>query len=194
MMVKHSIEERVMKKYILMILLLVGVSACTPNQPEGPYVAVIGDYVVTQAEFMKMYEGSIFAREDSIESRKVFLDNLINQKLILLDAQAKNLDKKQDFLESVQRFWEQALLKVALEQKNKEMSGEIQVSEKEVELAYQQMSEEQQNVLSYAESYPQLKWQVTRAKEASLMEKWIDDLRQTASIHINESVLMGQEK
>jgi len=48
------------------------------------------------------------------------LNNMINQKLILLDAEKKGLDKNKEFLKMVENFWQQSLLTMAMQEKVRE--------------------------------------------------------------------------
>ncbi len=109
-----------MKHWILMI----GLSVLLGCQPKGPtlqkVVAQVGPYTITQNEFEEAYRESAYAKQDTPSSRQAFLDHLIDQKLILLDAQRQGLDKDPRFLGMVESFWQQSLLTVALQQKTKE--------------------------------------------------------------------------
>jgi hypothetical protein len=80
----------------------------------------VGDYVITQEEFEDEYRNSLYSKNDSPEVRQQFLNNMINQKLILLDAQKKGLDKDKEFLKMVEQFWQQSLLTTAMQAKVQE--------------------------------------------------------------------------
>ena len=45
---------------------------------------------------------------------------MINQKLILLDAEKRGLDKNKEFLKMVENFWQQSLLTMAMQEKAKD--------------------------------------------------------------------------
>ena len=49
-----------------------------------------------------------------------FLKNMITQKLILLDAERRGLDRDPQFLKMIENFWQQSLLTFALQEKTKE--------------------------------------------------------------------------
>jgi hypothetical protein len=117
-----------------------------------------------------------------------YLNNLINQKLILQDAQRQNLDKKTDFLKSIERFWEQSLLTVALSNKVREITGTINVDDQSIQQLYDSMLAEGKTTESFQQLYPQLKSQVSKNKESEALSHWVDSLRQQAKIHVNEDL------
>jgi hypothetical protein len=86
-------------------------------------VAQVGPYRITQGEYLKAKRASLHADSEDLASNRVFLENMINRKLILLDAEGKGLDKRQDFLDMIQNFWEQSLLTVALQKKAAEFAS-----------------------------------------------------------------------
>ena len=107
-------------KFWPLILALAFVLGCQPKPSAEKTVARIGDYVITQEDFDEAYKSSSYALQDSAAARQAFLENMINQKLIILDAQARGLDRDKNFLRMIENFWEQSLLTVALQEKTKE--------------------------------------------------------------------------
>ena len=106
-------------KHLLCLIALVFFLGCQ-SKPAEKVVVKIGDYVVTREEFDDAFKSSSYGAHDDPVSRQAFLQNMINQKLIILDAQARGLDKDKDFLRMIQNFWEQSLVTVALQSKTKE--------------------------------------------------------------------------
>ena len=96
-------------------LLISGCMAPTSNPQK--VVARVDNSVITRQEFDEAYKDSSHA---PAQSRQDFLNNMINQKLILLDAQAHGLDRDKEFLKMVENFWQQSLLTMALKEKSKE--------------------------------------------------------------------------
>ncbi len=90
-----------------------------PEPPES-VVARVGTYVITKAEFEQAYKNSSSALQKDPLYRRAFLNNMIDQKLILLDAERRGLDHDPRFLKMVENFWQQSLLTIALQEKAKE--------------------------------------------------------------------------
>lgn len=110
------------------ILGMIIISGCGVSNQKKEIVAKINNFEITKDRFELEFKESVYGRQDTLQSRKEFLDNLIDRKLILQDAQAKGLDKEQGFLRMIERFWEQALLKIALDRKTAEIAGDRRVS------------------------------------------------------------------
>ena len=102
---------------IILLALMVG---CQPRDAQEKVVARVGSYVITQDEFEDAYKNSAYGRQHNPFYRSAFLNNMINQKLILLDAENRGLDRDPQFLKMIENFWQQSLLTVALQEKTKE--------------------------------------------------------------------------
>ncbi len=177
-------------KYWALIICLVFVLGCQPKPPAEKIVAKIGDYVITQEEFEDAFKSSSYGIQDSAASRQVFLDNMINQKLIIIDARAKGLDKNKDFLRMIQSFWEQSLLTVALREKSKDISLETtQISSQEVQAVYDQMVKDGKTAKSLNDVYPQIQSMLTRQKESEKINQWVNGLRQKTAVEIHQEYL-----
>ncbi len=184
-----------MKKMIIALIFLILVAGCgrVSSKEDKDMLARINNYEITLEEFQQEFKDSAYGVNDSLQAKKDFLNNLINRKLILQDAQRKGLDKDKDFLKMIERFWEQSLLKMALEKKTAEISGSALVSDKDIEEAYQGMLRQGQTDKSYDQAYNQIKWNLAKSKEAKLMNEWLERLHSQASIQIKDE-LLGQKK
>jgi len=178
-----------MKKIALFLLIFIIFYGCGSKQKQKNIVARINNYEITLEEFEEEFENSIYGQQDNPEARQQFLDNLINRKLILQDAQRKGLDKDKEFLKMIERFWEQSLLKLVLDKKSKEIAGSTLVSDKEIREVYERMISEGKTDKSYEQMYHQIKWEITKLKETQLMNKWLEDLRKEAKIKINYDLI-----
>ncbi len=179
--------------FFLAVLALVCWGCAKPAQQDKPVIAKINDYEITRDEFEQEFKDSYFGQKDTLASRKEFLDNLVNRKLILQDAQAKGLDHDPAFLKLIEKFWEQSLLRVGLERKARENSSKIFVSDKSVEDVYQKMLKEKKTNKPYSEMYNQIKWEITKLMEAQAMAKWVDELRRNAEVKIKYNMLEPAE-
>lgn len=107
---------------MFLCLTLMALSGCGNSQPSPSEdtVAKVGNYVITRQEFEEAYKDSSYGGQGTYASRQTFLNNMINQKLILFDAQKKGLDKNKEFLKMVENFWQQSMLTMAMQDKIKE--------------------------------------------------------------------------
>jgi len=179
-----------MKNKIIFLFVIMLIAGCgCPLPKDKKVLAKINDYDITKEEFQEEFKQSAFGRVDTLESRKEFLNNLINRKLILQDAQRKNLDKDKSFLKMIERFWEQSLLKLALDKKTKQIAGAALVSDKTIEETYQKMSKDGKTDKTYDQMYNQIKWEITKLKETQMLSNWVSGLRNKADIRVNKDLL-----
>jgi hypothetical protein len=178
-----------MKKYIVSLLVFLFIAGCQNRPQDKPVLAKINNYEITQQEFEEEFKNSSFGRADTLDSRREFLNSLINRKLILQDAQKKGLDKDKAFLKMIEKFWEQSLLKLALDKKSKEIAGSAIVSDKSIEEAYNRMLKEGKTDKTYDQMYAQIKWDILKLKESKAMNDWINELHKNSDIKINYNLL-----
>lgn len=177
-----------MRKFLLLFFALALVGGC--DFGGGKQVLVkINDYEMTAGEFEAEFRDSVYGQVDTVESRKQFLDSLIARKLILQDAQSKGLDKEKDFLKTIERFWEQSLLKASLDAKTREISGSLQVSDAEVLARYEAMREEDRGGKTAEELTPLIKEQLMLEQETKVINVWLNELHKKARIRIEERLL-----
>lgn len=113
-----------MKNKIIFLFVIMFLAGCAcPLPKDKKILAKINNYEITLNEFEQQFSESPYAKDNTSESRKDFLKVLIGRKLILQDAQAKGMDKEKEFLKMIERFWEQSLLKLALQHKSQEIAG-----------------------------------------------------------------------
>lgn len=180
-----------MKKIIILFAILTIFTGCSNRRPaqDKKILARINNYEITKAEFEHEFKLSAYGSLDTPSSRQEFLNQLINRKLILQDAQAKGLGTDEGFLKMVERFWEQSLLKLALDKKAKEIAGSTSVSEKAIEETYGKMLSEGKTDKNYSQMYSQIKWEITKIQETQIMNSWLNGLHKKATIKINEQFL-----
>jgi len=102
------------------MVILVSILGCQSRESGQQIVARVGSYVITQHEFEEAYKNSAYGRDHNLFYRSAFLKNMINQKLILLDAERRGLDRDPQFLKMIESFYQQSLLTTALQEKTKE--------------------------------------------------------------------------
>ena len=156
------------RSYLLpLFLAVIFLSGCCQAPSGGgneEVVVSINSYNITRSEFEKEFKDSAYSKADTTDARKNFLEGLINRKLILQQAQADGLDKEKSFLKTIEKFWEQSLLKIALDRKTGEIDAKLSASG----------------------------WDAKRKEESKLMDDWINGLRSKASIKVKEDILKGK--
>ena len=156
----------------------------------SPVLAKVNGYEITVKEFRDSFGVSAFAaREDRLAAEKEYLDVMISQKLILLDAQKRNLDKTPDFLRSVENFWAQSLLTVAMGQKTLELRRGLTVRDEDVQRIYENMVKEGVTDKPLSAVFSQIKWQAEKQLETQLLNGWVVSLRKAATVSVDDNIL-----
>lgn len=179
-------------RFCLGVLFCLGIIGCGPQpaKPSGQVLLTVNDYELTKSEFDEGFAQSPYAdRQDKVKARSEYMENLIDQKLILLDAQKRNIDKTPDFLRTIEHFWEQSLITVALGTKTRDINKSVVLSEEELRRFYESMVKEGITTRSYDEVYPQIKRQAMKQMESRLLNEWMKDLRSKALISVDRDLL-----
>jgi len=180
-----------MKKSMLIILALFLLAAlgCAKRENE---VIRIGGIGFTLEEFMTAFKSSPSASAGEA-GRREFLDSFITRKLMLKEAEQMGLNEDPKFLQGVQLFWEQSLLKLVLTKKSYDLSKVIKVEDKEIQDFYNNLKE--QNIVDkdISKMYDQIKLILLKEKQREAIQDWIDSLKRETKIIIDyESI--GLEK
>ena len=175
---------------IFIVFVLIG---C--GKPENKQILVkVNNYEMTVEEFEEEFKSSGFLlKKNNKQARIDFLQHLINTKLILQDAQNRNFDKEKSFLKAIEKFWEQSLLKVMLDRKEKELQGQLSASDAEMKAMYDKMVQAGEVNQSFAEVQSQIKWFVIKQKEMRSMDGWVEGLKNKAAIVINYGLLVDDQ-
>lgn len=143
---------------IFITVLFIAVNSCAREKPVTEVIATINDYSLYKEDFL--FEAQLYppSHRERLTKEQI-LDDLIQKKLLLLEAQRQGLDKNPAFMKMVERFWEQSLLRSLLEKKSKEILSSIQAPEEE-----------------------------RNQRASQMMQQWVEDLRKGAKIQINKEL------
>ncbi len=134
-------------------------AGCAEKSPKKEVVAVIGDYSLYKEDFLS--ELSLYPPEYRNKiPRERLLSEIIEKKVLLLEARRQGLDRDPEFMKMVERFWEQSLLRSLLEKRSEEILSSIPETEKD-----------------------------RNQKASGMIKAWIADLEKNTKIDINRDVL-----
>lgn len=135
----------------------------------GKVIAKINNYELTEEDFRDnaaiMTRGEFYAR-DKEKAKKEFLEELITKNVLLQEAQAQDFDKDKAFMKEIQRYWEQALLKLLIKKKTREISGSMNIREPE---------------------------EIRHRKVKEAMSQWVETLRRNARVTVYKENLKNLE-
>lgn len=113
---------------MITILSMLLVPACGKNDNlqsgDSKVVAKINNYKLTIADFKSEAQDKLPANLSDIEFEKAkedLLDEIITKKVLIQEAQKENFDKDRSFVKEIERYWEQALLKLLFRKKEQEL-------------------------------------------------------------------------
>lgn len=162
------------------------------GKPRKPAV-VIDNLRIYPDEFEAEFRESAYGYQDTEVSRRRFLEVFVERKAMLAEAIRLGLDKDPQFLENIQDFWEQSLLKLLLDRKTKELSTELRISEEEIKDYYQShLSQYKDKDLSSVRD--EIKIIIFKKKQKDALRKWIKSLKRRLRIEIDYKQLkLGEE-
>jgi len=174
---------------LVVVLFFVIFMECSEDTNGCSRAISINDYHMSASEFEGEYKEA-YIKEDAPDARQAFLDSLITRKLILQEAQRIGLDKKRNFLDTIERFWEQNLLKLMVEYKTQQIAKTIVVSQEEVDAAY--MDFIKTNEVSYKtpdEIKESIQSRLVLKKQSMAVNNWIKGLRESSSVQIDQKAI-----
>lgn len=152
-------EMRNIISLILIGVCVLSVCGCAEKGPKKEVIATIGDYSLYKEDFLS--ELSFYTTEYRNEiPKEQLLNDIIQKKVLLLEAQRQGLDRNPEFMKMVERFWEQSLLRSLLNKKSEEILSSMPQSEKD-----------------------------RNQKASGMIKSWVDDLERKTKIDINREAL-----
>ncbi|MDO8525288.1 MAG: hypothetical protein Q7S07_02230 [Candidatus Omnitrophota bacterium] len=124
-----------MRRYFLLsaIVLVCVAAGCCGKPAKDPLdkdkvVARINNYELMASDFeadARLFLPNMRLSGDDEKADEKALDEIITRKILLQEAQRENFDKDSRFMKEIERYWEQALLKLLINKKIDEISGKI---------------------------------------------------------------------
>lgn len=170
----------------LIIFGLIAIFGCTKGKSENIALR-INEFAMSAEEFKEEFKNSSYFVEG--KDRKKFLEDLVSRTLLLQEAERMELDRGQEFLKEIERFWEKTLLKSIVNQKSKEFAGKSLVGEDEIRSRYDEIVKEGLADKSFDELYAQVKWQLLREKQTTAFNHWLEKLHKEARLEVNKELL-----
>lgn len=139
-----------------------------PVTAGGKVIARINNYDLTEEDFMR---GAVYALPDRTLDpdndvmKEQLLDELITQQVLLQEAQRQDFDKDAAFMKEIERYWEQALLKLLIKKKLREITLAI----------------------------PPLEDEARQERIREEMSSWVSELRKRSDVRVYRENLKGVE-
>ncbi len=175
---------------MLPLLVLLAASGCGKKEAaeDKKLVAKINKCEITVEDFQDDVSHTLsnkYLATDPEKAKEDLLDEIIIKKMLLDEAQAKNFDKNKAFMKEIERYWEQALLKLLIKEKMRELLQQMSVKDDEIMKEYEKMKlEEGASVQSLEKATPMIRSDIKRRKVAAAFSQWILSLRKRAQIKV----------
>lgn len=127
---------------------------------KAPVVARINNYELTAGDFIdeaRFMSPDTIAAANTEKAKEDALNSLITKKILLQQAQALNFDKDKNFRKEIERYWEQALLKLLMKRKIDEFAKSVP---------------------------PEMPVDIRQKMIQDRITKWVTDLRNTSKVKI----------
>ena len=190
-------KRKTMRKIAVLLLtaLLLAAGCSGDNTDDGPVVARINDYVLSKKEFQKRLAEELryYAETELTEEMKQeFLQQLIRKELLIQEAMKRHLERRDEFVRSIERYWETTLIRDILDMEGGRITEFTLVTNEEVQLRYGEMKKQDPSLTPLEECREDIRKIIMDEKMTRALERWIDELEESASIEINEDVLKSK--
>ncbi|WP_458774043.1 SurA N-terminal domain-containing protein [Desulforhopalus sp. 52FAK] len=154
----------------------------------------VNDYSITSEEVdssLKIeaeLDSNFYPSEDT---RTEYVKGLIQSQLLIQEAKKQQLDQRELFRQTIQRYWESTLIRDLLADKGEQLRKTTLVTKEEIE-AYYQENKEFLPEGTLEELWSELIVKVTDLKVNARLAAWIEELKADATIQINDPELASK--
>jgi len=117
------------------------------------------------------------------------LDTAIDRKLMIQEAMKMGLTNNEDFVRTIQTFWEQTLIRELIEAKSHEWEDRLFITEDEISDYYEEITKKSDNVPPLKSIYDQLKKVILEQKKTDALDEWLSMVRKRAVINVDEKLI-----
>lgn len=159
---------------------------------KGAVLSRINDYELTLNEFERQLTAELELDKTfklTREAKVHFLEDLIRKELLLQEAKRRKLDRREAFVQAMERYWESTLIRDLIEVKGKEIEEKTYVSQEEIKDRYHQLTNRDPSLPPLDQVEEKLKRELTEKKKSRSLKEWISGLRERADVQIRDDLL-----
>jgi hypothetical protein len=187
----YYMKKRYFHILLAMVIFCLAAGGCGRKhaaQADKKLVAKINNYGLTVDDFRDEAR-AVFANQylagDPEKMKEDLLDEIVVKKILIQEAEAENFDKDRAFMKEIEKYWEQALLKLLIKKKMQEFLQQTRVSEEEVRKEYEKRKgENAAGIGSFEEVAPEIRSDIRRRKVQEDFQNWITGLKKKAHVRI----------
>ena len=178
--------------FILFLLSLQLLSCSNEEAHQQEILARVNDYNLTLDEFQTKLAGELELNPDfklTEEARRDFLDSLIKKELLIQEAKKLDLDRKNKFIRTIERYWESTLIRDLIEIKGKEIVHHVLIPEADIQARVRELEKSGMGAGDLEKARKKAVAELKDMKSRQMLTEWIRGLRKTAKIEINQDLL-----
>jgi hypothetical protein len=174
--------------------LAVSVMSCGQEQSDQELIlAKINEYTLTLNEFNTLLKEELeYNAEFKLDqdAKRAFLDQIITKELLIQEAKRRQLDRKDKFVRSIERYWESTLIRDLMAMEGQAIEKRTVVSQEEIETRYDELHQSSPNPPQLTALRDQITQQILEEKKRHSLEDWIGRLKSKAQIRVDEKLLV----
>jgi hypothetical protein len=183
--------------YLLVLFLAALAAGCQPGkESEQKDVAIqINESKISLEEFNDLIKFEAYVDPQmnlTAEDRDRFIEYLIRKELLIQEAARLKLDRKPDFVRTIEKYWESTLIRNLLDLKSAELRKKVLITADEVKAYYARHQSE------FDQPFEAVKGEIKKTLESERLEKkleeWTRKLRKSADIKVNRPLINGDEQ
>ena len=179
--------------FLLLLLPLSFFSCSNGEQGEGETLVKINNYNLTLLEFQQKLALELNLDEDlklTPEVKTAFLEQLIQEELLIQEARRLKLDGKEKFTRAIERYWKSTLIRDLLESRCEEICQTLVIPQTEIGAYYKRMKEGGETPPPLAEIQDQIVIELKEKKKCEKLEEWLAEIEKKADIKIDQKLLL----
>jgi hypothetical protein len=181
-------------KYLLALLIVIfPLSGCSPeNGDQGEILSRINEYRLYLDDFQRQLAEEVELDHKfkiTREAKEKFLEDIIKKELLIQEAKKYRLDQKEDFIRTIERYWEATLIRNLMTTKGQEIEKLITVSQGEIKDYYLNMKQTRDDLPPLGDMQEELRRIIKEDKKTRQLEDWITELRTRAEVVSNLDLL-----
>jgi len=182
------------KLFLLLLFFLPANLFCCSQEADNKtkILARINDYHLTLDEFDNEITRDFELDDDfkvTDKAKRDFLKEIIRKQILIQEAKRLNLDSKEEFMRTIQRYWESTLIRNLIDLKGREINNKTYVSQEEINAHYDKMTNGKTSFPPLKDVEERIRYELIEQKKTKILQEWIDDLTKKAEIEINEELL-----
>jgi hypothetical protein len=178
---------------LTIITLFLFIPGCSrENHNRGKVVASVNKEQISLEDFQR--ELALRSKQNphykvTPEAVSEQLNTVIDRRLMVQEAMKRGLASNEDFIRTIQSFWEQTLIRELIEAKNHEWEGRLFVTEQEIHDYYNGIRKDRNDMPPLDKLYDQIKIDMLEEKKTNALDEWLTGVREKAAIDIDNELI-----